>query len=58
MEKGIPEYWAIDRYENVVTRFTPGSVESVKSILTWFPNGAKATLEIDVAAMFTEIMPG
>ena len=53
MEKGIPEYWAVDRYQRVVTRFTPGASESVSSVLTWAPRGITASLEIDVAAMFS-----
>jgi Uma2 family endonuclease len=57
MEKGIAEYWAIDRYKREVTRFTPAATEPVKSILTWSPKGTAATLEIDVAAMFAETVP-
>ena len=54
--RGIPEYWAVDRYDRVVMRFTTGASETVKSVLTWKPRGSTATLEIDVAAMFAETL--
>ena len=58
LAKGIPEYWAIDREERAVIRFTRDSTESVKSVLTWAPQGSEATLDIDVAAMFAEASVG
>jgi Uma2 family endonuclease len=54
MKKEIPEYWAIDRTARTVTRFMPGTSEVARSILAWSPPGIPATLEIDVAAMFSE----
>jgi Uma2 family endonuclease len=56
MKKGIPEYWAIDRAAREVTRFTPGGSETVRSILEWRPPVITATLEIDIAAMFSEVI--
>ena len=54
MQKGIPEYWAIDRSARVLTRFTPGGSASMREIMNWRPPGIAATLEIDISAMFSE----
>jgi Uma2 family endonuclease len=54
MENGIAEYWAVDRDTRSIIRFTPGSSESVSSVLTWIPRNIEATLDIDVTRMFAE----
>jgi Uma2 family endonuclease len=56
MKQGILEYWAIDRAERTVIRFTPGASEPVRSILSWRPPGIEATIELDVATMFSETL--
>ena len=58
MEKGVPEYWVVDRYARSVIRIGAGEVETVTSILTWAPKNSAATLDIDVAALFAETVAG
>jgi Uma2 family endonuclease len=57
IESGIDEYWAIDRYERTVFRFTRMGKESISTVLSWTPAGALAPLELDVGAMFDEASP-
>jgi Uma2 family endonuclease len=57
LNRGVPEYWAVDRDERAVIRFARGETETLRSILRWSPPGTTSTLEIDVAAMFAEILP-
>jgi Uma2 family endonuclease len=56
LELGIPEYWVVDRFERAIIRFTASSTETAKSILTWAPSSGAGTLDIDVAAMFKEVV--
>jgi Uma2 family endonuclease len=56
MKKGIPEYWVVDRYSRSVLRVQPGFEERITDLLGWSPREGIARLEIDVAAMFTEVL--
>jgi len=53
MRAGIAEYWIFDRHARSVLRCTAsGSQERITTVLTWAPEGASATLALDVAALF------
>ena len=54
MEKGIPEYWAVDRDARAIIRFTPGSSETVTRVLRSAPGASRGALDIDVVALFAE----
>ena len=55
---GVDEYWAIDRFHRLVTRFAGGDSERLSHVLTWRPRGCAAALDIDLVAMFGEARPG
>ena len=53
-EEGVPEYWIVDLGLRQVERWRPGDAEPtiLRERLTWRPAGAKAPLEMDLAALF------
>jgi Uma2 family endonuclease len=55
IEKGIDEYWVIDRDERVVHQITSIRSDRVSGTLTWSPKAIDGTLEIDVVAMFSRV---
>jgi Uma2 family endonuclease len=55
MERGVDEYWAVDRQTRAIIRIRRTGAEAFRERLTWSPAGGAASLEIDVAAMFREI---
>ena len=57
LEKGVAEYWVVDRYTRSVIRFRPSGQEAITTVLTWVPLGTEATLDVDVAMMFSQILP-
>ena len=56
MEHGVAEYWVVDREARVVVRVTAAGEERVPGTLTWAPPHTAATLHVDVAAMFREVL--
>lgn len=56
MEKGVAEYWVVDRETRVIVRITPGGEERIGGTMTWRPPNTEPTLDIDVAAMFREVL--
>ena len=56
MEHGIAEYWVVDREARVVVRVTAAGEERVSGTMTWAPPHTAATLHVDVAAMFREVL--
>lgn len=59
MRAGIAEYWIVDRHARAVVRCTASEAqERVTTVLTWAPEGAPATLDLDVAALFARTQPG
>jgi Uma2 family endonuclease len=52
---GIPEYWIVDREEEVVIVVRGKDERRVSSTLRWSPAGVSASLDIDVAKVFAEI---
>jgi Uma2 family endonuclease len=55
MEKGVDEYWVVDREARAVVRITPAGVETLGTMVTWAPKSIEASLDIDVVAMFSAI---
>ena len=56
MERGVAEYWAVDREVRSVIRARREGIETLKTHLLWRPVGTTAALEIDVVAMFSETL--
>jgi Uma2 family endonuclease len=56
IERGVAEYWAVDRQNRSVIRIRREGTETTAALLTWTPRGSNAALEIDVTAMFTEVL--
>jgi Uma2 family endonuclease len=54
MERGVGEYWAVDRVARSVTIIRRDMSATTTTLLTWKPAGTPVGLEIDVAAMFRE----
>lgn len=53
MRAGIAEYWIVDRHARAVLRCkASGLEERVTTVLTWSPDGAGASLDLDLAALF------
>lgn len=52
---GIPEYWIVDREEEVVIQVRGTEERLVTGMLRWSPPDTTATLEIDIAAMFADV---
>lgn len=56
LDRGVRDYWVVDRYSRSVTHITRDRTETVTTILTWTPaEGVAPALEIDIAAMFAEV---
>ena len=52
---GIPEYWIVDRRDEVIIQVRGEQAERVSTLLSWSPPGASATLDVDAGALFAEI---
>ena len=56
MEKGIAEYWIVDRRARAIVRVTARGEERASGVLVWSPPNTDATLSLDVAAMFRAVL--
>jgi Uma2 family endonuclease len=56
LERGVEEYWAVDRQDRSIMRVRRDAAESVTALLTWGPTGTFAALEIDASVMFGEVL--
>ena len=56
MERGVAEYWAVDRERRAIIQVRRTGAEAMSASLTWSPPGCAASREIDVAALFREVM--
>lgn len=53
LDAGVAEYWMIDPEEQTFTVVRAGETDVVvRSLLTWSPPNASASLELDVADLF------
>lgn len=57
-DQGVPEYWIVDLDSRVIERSTPSDprAEILVDRLSWYPDGASATLDIDLNAYFAEVL--
>ena len=55
---GVHEYWIVDHAARVVERWRPtdSRPEILSGTLTWHPEGATASLEIDLPALFRDAL--
>jgi Uma2 family endonuclease len=56
MERGVAEYWAVDREGRSVIRIRRAGTETTTTHLNWMPEGTTVGLDVDIAAMFAETM--
>jgi Uma2 family endonuclease len=56
MERGVGEYWVVDRAARSVTFISRDGSGTTTTLLTWRPTGTPEALEIDVAVMFREAL--
>ena len=52
MERGVDEYWIVDRRARAVRRIRREATELITAVLRWAPRGSTEQLEVDVAEMF------
>ncbi len=54
----VPEYWIVDLDSRLVERWRPGDElpEILSETLTWQPAESGATLDLDLAAFFSEAL--
>jgi Uma2 family endonuclease len=58
--QGIPEYWIVDLDSRLVERWRPGDErpEILSETLTWQPPEAALPFELDLSALFAEVLDG
>lgn len=56
MESGIPEYWIVDGTARAVHVITPAGERIESQTVRWLPAGASSALEIDLPALFAEVL--
>jgi hypothetical protein len=59
-DENVPEFWVVDLDARVIEHSTPADprLEILADHLTWHPDGAETSLEIDVARYFAEVLDG